>query len=171
MAYVQIVFQKRLSVDFTASLNLEPAAVTIFSHNWDPVRLSQAKENPVSVVTEFAFDPASHDQCIELLREVRLIYLRNGARDWHLYEDFARSNRFQVEVTAPSWIEYQRLHERLTHDEKEGPTNFAVCTVTTIRPGNSFVSLSQSGCPDLASAPELCLRGSGCRNLASGVCE
>ena len=119
MAYVQIVFQKRLSVDFTASLNLEPAAVTIFSHNWDPVRLSQAKENPVSVVTEFAFDPSSHVQCIELLREVRLIYLRNGARDWHLYEDFARSNRFQVEVTAPSWIEYQRLHERLTHDEKE----------------------------------------------------
>ena len=89
MAYVQIVFQKRLSVDFTASLNLEPAAVTIFSHNWDPVRRLKVKENPVSVVTEFAFDPSSHVQCIELLREVRLIYLRNGARDWHLYEDFA----------------------------------------------------------------------------------
>jgi MFS family permease len=119
MAFVQIVCRKRLSVDFTASLNLEPAAVTIFSHNWDPVRLSQAKESPVSVVTEFAFESANVDECIELRREVRLIYLRNGAGNWHLYEDFVRSNRFQMEVLAPSWIEYQRLHERVTKDERE----------------------------------------------------
>ena len=104
----QVVLRKRFSVDFTATLNLEPAAVTIFSHQWDPIRLSYAKENPVSVVTEFTFDSANHNECLELLREVRLIYLRNGARNWHLYEDKAhvRSNRFQMEVTAPSWIEY-----------------------------------------------------------------
>lgn len=114
----QVVLRKRFSVDFTTTLNLEPAAVTIFSHKWDPIRLSYAKENPVSVVTEFTFDAANHDICTELLREVRLVYLRNGARDWHLYEDYVQSNRYQMEVTASSWIEYQRLHERLTKDEK-----------------------------------------------------
>ncbi|HEY5894765.1 MAG TPA: MFS transporter [Chthoniobacterales bacterium] len=114
----QVILRKRFSVDFTTNLNLEPAAVTIFSRKWDPIRLSYAKENPVSVVTEFTFDSAHQNLCVELLREVRLIYLRNGARDWHLYEDYVQSARYQMEVTAPSWIEYQRLHERLTKDEK-----------------------------------------------------
>jgi Transmembrane secretion effector len=53
------------------------------------------------------------------MREIRLAYLRNGARNWHLYEDCRRSNRFQMEVVVSSWNEYQRQNERLTKDEKE----------------------------------------------------
>jgi Transmembrane secretion effector len=53
------------------------------------------------------------------MREIRLAYLRNGARNWHLYEDCRRANRFQMEVVASSWNEYQRQSERLTKDEKE----------------------------------------------------
>ena len=119
IAVVHFATQKRLSIDFTADLNLEPAAVTIFSHSLDPMRLSQARDNPVSVVTEFAIDPANRGQCTDLMRQIRLVYLRNGARDWHLYEDFVRSNRFQMEIVASSWSEYQRQNERLTKDEKE----------------------------------------------------
>ncbi|HET9523555.1 MAG TPA: MFS transporter, partial [Terrimicrobiaceae bacterium] len=101
-----------------ANLNLEPAAVTIFSTDWDPGRLSHARENPVSVVTEFLFDDADRNRCIDLFNQIRLIYLRNGARDWHLYAEYVRSNRFQMEVVAPSWTDYQRQQERLTNDEK-----------------------------------------------------
>jgi hypothetical protein len=119
IAVVHFAVQKRLSIDFAADLNLEPAAVTIFSHDLDPMRLSQAKDNPVSVVMEFAIDPAHRSECTDLMREIRLAYLRNGARNWHLYEDFARSNRFQMEVVASSWNDYQRQNERLTKDEKE----------------------------------------------------
>ncbi len=131
--------EKRLSVDFAADLNLEPAAVTIFSHNRDPMRLSQAKDNPVSVVIEFAIDPANRSQCTDLMREIRLIYLRNGARNWHLYEDFIRSNRFQMEVVASSWSDYQRQNERLTRDEKGVLDKLASLRVDTIRQRNSFV--------------------------------
>ena len=53
------------------------------------------------------------------MREIRLAYLRNGARNWHLYEDCRHSNRFQMEVVASSWNEYQRQNERLTKNEKE----------------------------------------------------
>jgi len=119
IVFVEVFLQKRLSVDFTTSLNLEPAAVTIFSHDLDPMRLSQVKDNPVSIVTEFEIDSAHRAQCIKLMREVRLIYLRNGARNWHLYEDLIRSNRFQMEVVASSWNEYRRQHHRWTGDEKE----------------------------------------------------
>jgi Transmembrane secretion effector len=119
LVIVHFAVQKRLSIDFAADLNLQPAAVTIFSHDLDPMRLSQAEENPVSIITEFAIDPANREQCTDLMREIRLVYLRNGARNWHLYEDCRRSNRFQMEVVASSLNEYQRQHERLTRDEKE----------------------------------------------------
>jgi MFS family permease len=119
LVVVHFAVQKRLSIDFAADLNLQPAAVTIFSHDLDPMRLSQAEENPVSIITEFAIDPANRAQCTDLMREIRLVYLRNGARNWHLYEDCRRSNRFQMEVVASSWDEYQRQNERLTKDEKE----------------------------------------------------
>ncbi len=115
----RVFLKKRLSIDFTADLNLEPAAVTIFSHNLDPMRLAEVEKKPVSVVTEFRFNPKDRDLCIETLREVRKIYLRNGASNWHLYGDFIKSNRFQMEVLAPSWVEYRRMSERLTRDEKE----------------------------------------------------
>ena len=119
MIVTHIVLRKRLSIDFTASLNFEPASVTIFSHDLNPMRLSQAQDNPVSVTTEFLIDPARRSQCIELMREVRLIYLRNGASRWHLYEDLTRSDKFLMEVVAPSWNEYLRERERMTKDEKE----------------------------------------------------
>jgi hypothetical protein len=71
MIITHVLLKKRLSIDLTASLDFEPAAVTIFSHDLDPARLSQAKENPVSVTTEFLIDPARRGQCIDLMREVR----------------------------------------------------------------------------------------------------
>ncbi|HEY5777176.1 MAG TPA: MFS transporter [Terrimicrobiaceae bacterium] len=141
MAVVHFAVQKRLSVDFAADLNLEPAAVTIFSHNLDPMRLSQAKDNPVSVVIEFAIDPANRSQCTDLMREIRLIYLRNGARNWHLYEDFIRSNRFQMEVVASSWSDYQRQNERLTRDEKGVLDKLASLRVDT-NPPEEFIRVS-----------------------------
>ncbi len=141
LAVVHFAIQKRLSIDFAADLNLEPAAVTIFSHDLDPMRLSQAKDNPVSVVTEFAVDPASRGECTELMREIRLVYLRNGARDWHLYEDFVRSNRFQMEVVASSWSEYQRQNERLTKNEKELLDRLASLRVDTNHP-EEFIRVS-----------------------------
>jgi MFS family permease len=116
---LQVVHSHPLSIDFTADLNLEPAAVTIFSHNLDPMVLAEARENPVSVVTEFAFDPKDRDQYLDLFREVRKIYLRNGASNWYLYRNYRMLDRFQMEVLAPSWTEYQRQFERLTRDEKE----------------------------------------------------
>jgi len=80
--------------------------------------VSQAKDSPVSVLTEFLIDPNRRGQFIELMREVRLIHLRNGAYRWHLYEDLTQSNEFQMEVVAPSWNEYLRQCERMTKDEK-----------------------------------------------------
>ena len=137
MVVTHVVLRKRLSIDFTASLNFEPASVTIFSHDLDPMRLSQAQDSPVSVTTEFLIDPARRGQCIELMREVRLIYLRNGASRWHLYEDLTRSDKFLMEVVTPSWNEYLRQRERMTKDEKEVIDKLCSLHVDSNPPGES----------------------------------
>ena len=111
--------QQRLSIDFSANLNLDPARFTIFSPNLDTMRVSQAKDNPVTITTEFSVDAGRREECMEMMHEVRLIYLRNGAYQWHLYEDLKRSNRFLMEVVVSCWDEYLRQGERMTQNEKE----------------------------------------------------
>jgi hypothetical protein len=85
----------------------------------DPMRLSHAKDSPVSITTEFQVEAARRGQFIDLMREVRLIYLRNGANQWHLYEDLNRASRFEIEVVMPSWSKYLSHRDLVTKDEKE----------------------------------------------------
>jgi MFS family permease len=107
----------RLSIDFTADLSVEPAPVTIFSNNL--ARLPEPKEGPLSISTEFQVDPDRREEFLDLAGTVRLIYLRNGAYGWHLKEDLARPNNFQMEVIAPSWTQHLRKRERMTKNEME----------------------------------------------------
>ena len=119
MIITRVLLRNRLSIDFAANLNFEPAAVRVFSCDLDPVRASVTKDRPVSVTSEFSIDPARRNECMTMMHEVRLIQLRNGATRWHLYEDLTRPNKLVVEVAAPSWNEYLRHRERMTKDEKE----------------------------------------------------
>ena len=43
---VHVALEKRPSIDFSASLNLEPATITIFSHDLDPMRLLSGERRP-----------------------------------------------------------------------------------------------------------------------------
>src|SRR6516164_7726124 len=107
----------RLSIDFTKDLNLEPAAATIFSNS--PSRLPEPEEGPLSITTTFQVDPGRREEFYDLAGRARLIYLRNGACGWHLKEDLARANTFEIEVIVPSWTHNLRGRERLTKNEME----------------------------------------------------
>jgi MFS family permease len=107
----------RLSIDFTTDLNLEPAPATIFSTN--PSRLPDPEEGPLSITTEFQVDADRRQEFLDLARRARLIYLRNGAHGWHLKEDLARPNSFQIEIIVPSWTHKLRKRERITKTETE----------------------------------------------------
>ena len=91
----------------------------MFSQNLDPNRLPAPQDGPVSITAEFQIDPARRNECVELMREARVIFLRNGAYRWHLYEDLNQSNKFRMEVVVPSWKEHLLQRERMTKDEKE----------------------------------------------------
>jgi DNA invertase Pin-like site-specific DNA recombinase len=43
------------------------------------------------------------NEFVELMRDARMIFLRNGANRWHLYEDLKQPNKFRMEIVVPSW--------------------------------------------------------------------
>ncbi len=119
MIIVRVVPALQISIDFTKNLSFESAPVTIFSQKLDPSRLPAPKDGPVSIAAEFQVDPTRRRECIELMRDARMIFLRSGAYRWHLYEDLKQPNKFRMEVVAPSWKEHLLQRERMTKNEKE----------------------------------------------------
>ena len=85
----------------------------------DPGRLPAPKDGPVSITAEFQVDPSRRSEFIKATRDARLIFLRNGAYRWHLYEELKQPNTFRMEVTVHSWKEHLLQLERMTKNEKE----------------------------------------------------
>ena len=106
-----------LSIDFTGALNFDPAPVMTFSDKL--VYTPQPHDGPMSITVEFKIDCAHGRQFMNLMREVRLIHLRNGAYSWRLHEDLVRPNAFRLEMIVPSWNEHLLQKERMTKAEKE----------------------------------------------------
>jgi hypothetical protein len=106
-----------LSVNFTGTLNFDPALGTSFSPKL--IFRPQRRDGPVSITAEFKVDCAHGRQFIDLMREVRLIHLRNGVYGWRLQEDLTRPNTFRLEMIVPSWNEHSLLKERVTKAEKD----------------------------------------------------
>jgi MFS family permease len=118
MALVRTVPALQASIDFTTGLTFEPAPVVIFAQEL-PSRLPALQDGPVSITTEFQVEPARRGECVGLMREARLIFLRNGAYRWHLYEDLHQPNTFRMEVVVASWKQHLLQGERLTKREKD----------------------------------------------------
>jgi MFS family permease len=119
MIISRVVPGLQISIDFTKSLSFEPAPVTISCQHLDTGRVPRPKDGPISIIAEFRIAPSRRKECLGLMRETRLIFLRNGAYRWHLNEDLHQPNLFRMEVVAPSWKEHLLQNERLTKNEQE----------------------------------------------------
>jgi hypothetical protein len=119
MIIVRVVPALQISIDFTKSLSLESAPVSIFAQSLDPSRLPAPQDGPVLITAGFNVDQMRRNECTELMRDARLILLRNGASRWHLYEGLKQPNKFRIKVVVPSWKEHLLQRERMTKDEQE----------------------------------------------------
>jgi MFS family permease len=106
-----------LSIDFVSELNFAPAPVTGMSHKL--LHIPRPHDGPISITYEFEVNRSSGSEFIKLLREVRLIHLRNGAYSWRLHEDLGRANLYRVEMMMPSWTEHLLQKERYTKFERD----------------------------------------------------
>ena len=114
---VSLALAGRLSINFTGTLNLDPAPVAPFSHKL--IYMPHPHDGPVSITVEFKVDCAHGREFVDLMREVRLTHLRNGAYSWQLHEDLTRPNIFRLEMIVPSWNEHLLQKERMAKAEKE----------------------------------------------------
>jgi hypothetical protein len=106
-----------LSINFTGTLNFDPAPVTSFSHRL--IYTPKPCDGPVSITIEFKIDCAQGREFMDLMREVRLIHLRNGAYSWRLHEHLSWPNTFRLEMSVPSWNEHLLQKERVTQAERK----------------------------------------------------
>jgi MFS family permease len=112
-----LLLQFWLSIDFTGELDFEPAPIAGASHKL--IHIPAPHDGPVAVMIDVEVHGTLGREVLEVLRDVRLIHLRNGAFSWRLHEDLGRPNTYRVEMMYPSWTEYLLMQERLTKSERE----------------------------------------------------
>jgi len=112
-----LLAQVWLSIDFTRELDFEPAPVSGASHKL--MHVPSPHDGPVAVMMDVEVDAKVARDMLDVLREVRLINLRNGAFSWRLHEDLGSPNIYRVLIMYPSWTEYLLMEERLTKGERE----------------------------------------------------
>jgi MFS family permease len=107
----------RLSINFTTSLSFDPPPISCVMN---PVVYNpQPRDGPVAITFEFEVDRLHSREFLLLMRELRLIHLRNGAFGWRLDEDLTRFNTYRIELMVPSWKGYLLQRQRLTKAEQE----------------------------------------------------
>jgi len=113
---ISLILAWPLSINFTRALNFDPATIANVSPKL--IHTPQPDEGPVSIALELRVVSGRKQEFVSLMREARLIFLRNGAHDWGLREDLTRSDTYRLEVTFPSWNERLLQLERMTQAEK-----------------------------------------------------
>ena len=116
---VVLVPALRISIDFTQNLTFEPAQVAIFPQNLTSSRLPAPDDGPVLIIAEFHVRPARRSECIDLMREARDIFLRNGASRWNLHEDLHEPNKFRI-GSRGALLEATPVTERAADEERKG---------------------------------------------------
>jgi MFS family permease len=114
MGIASALAAKLLSIDFSASVNLDPHPLPTLG----PLPyLPQANDGPITTAMEIEVAPENHVRFFRLMIQLRLVFMRNGAFNARLDQDMTNPNRFRLYSMVKSWSEFQKLGERITRDE------------------------------------------------------
>ena len=111
---VGIVTGRRFALRQTESLNLDPLA------RWrEPaVKLEiQPRSGPIVISVEYRIRESDVLQFLSLMAERRRIRRRDGAQRWSLLRDLADPEIWIERFQAPTWLEYVRMSQRITHED------------------------------------------------------
>jgi MFS family permease len=112
---ISLVLSFPLSINFTEAMS----SGTGRRNSHKRVCALPGQDGPVHITVEFKIDSTRRHEFVSLMREVRLIHLRNGAQGWGLHEDLTCSNTFRLEMVVPSWNDHVAQCERLTKAEED----------------------------------------------------
>jgi MFS family permease len=105
-----------LSINFAHSLNLDAAPLeTAHQFSLTP----KPDDGPVTVTWELIIRPEDREEFLALVKQVRLIFLRNGAFLFRFDENLEHPGTFRTEMLVSSWAEHLRQHARMTKAETD----------------------------------------------------
>ncbi len=118
------------AIILTSSLVLAIPLSINFAHRLDlgssPLRAAHdfpltpnSEDGPVTVTSEFVIRPEERDEFLTLLKEIRLMFLRNGAFSYRVDEILEQPGTFRTEMRVSSWAEHVRQHARITKSDAE----------------------------------------------------
>jgi MFS family permease len=105
-----------LSINFAHSLNLDAAPLEA-AHQFSFTPKSD--DGPVTVTWELIVRPEDREEFLALVKQVRLIFLRNGAFLFRFDENLEHPGTFRTEMLVSSWVEHLRQHARMTKAETD----------------------------------------------------
>jgi MFS family permease len=105
-----------LSINFAHGLDLDPKPLKA-AHEF-PLA-PKAEDGPVTVTVELIIRPEDREEFLALTKELRLIFLRNGAFLYRVDEILEHPGTFRTEMRVNSWAEHLRQHARMTKAETE----------------------------------------------------
>jgi len=73
----------------------------------------------VLVTVEYDVPPEQGPAFLAALHEYGRIRRRDGAREWGIFQDVEKPDRYLETFILPSWLEHLRQHERLTQADRE----------------------------------------------------
>ena len=105
-----------LSINFAQSLNLDAAPLET-SHEFSLT--PKPDDGPVTVTWELIIRPEEREEFLALVKQLRLIFLRNGAFLFRFDENLEHPGTFRTEMLVSSWAEHLRQHARMTKAETD----------------------------------------------------
>jgi len=105
---------KQWSIDFSTQTNLDPEPLTDTYH---APYLPEPFFVPITATIEIDIAPQNHIRFFRLMKQIRLVFLRNGAFNARLDQDIENPNRFRLQAMYSSWAALQRTDQRFTRDE------------------------------------------------------
>ena len=113
---VSLALAVPLSINFAHGLNLDPDPLEA-AHEF-PLT-PKAEDGPVTVTTELIIRPEDREEFLALMKQLRLVFLRNGAFLYRVDEILERPGTFRTEMRVRSWGEHLRQHTRTTKADTE----------------------------------------------------
>ncbi|WP_051441043.1 MFS family permease (plasmid) [Ensifer sp. WSM1721] len=77
------------------------------------------RSGPMLITTEYSISDDNADLFLDVMRRRRHVQSRVGARQWTLTRDVREPSRWLETYRTPTWMDYHRLHHRLTAADKQ----------------------------------------------------
>ncbi len=116
MAFIGTIANRWLPLASTEGIDLSP------SLHWPAPNVDapgESEQGPAMVTVEYHIGANRRAEFQTIMRRLRAIRLRDGAIQWHLFNDPESHDRFLEVFMVGSWTDHLRQHERVTASDKE----------------------------------------------------